>query len=71
MRALSLALLLLLPTLALAQALPPKPQGDYPTKPIRFIVGFPPGGSADPTTRIVGAAPPSSSTCTPPCRRRR
>ena len=38
MRALSLALLLLLPTLALAQA--------YPTKPIRFIVGFPPGGSA-------------------------
>jgi tripartite-type tricarboxylate transporter receptor subunit TctC len=34
-------------TLALAQ---------YPNKPIRFIVGFPPGGSADPTTRIVGAA---------------
>ena len=28
----------------------------YPNKPIRFIVGFPPGGSADPTTRIVGAA---------------
>jgi tripartite-type tricarboxylate transporter receptor subunit TctC len=28
----------------------------YPSKPIRFIVGFPPGGSADPTTRIVGAA---------------
>src|SRR5687767_11485196 len=28
----------------------------YPTKPIRFIVGFPPGGSADPTTRILGAA---------------
>ena len=28
----------------------------YPAKPIRFIVGFPPGGSADPTTRIVGAA---------------
>ena len=27
-----------------------------PSKPIRFIVGFPPGGSADPTTRIVGAA---------------
>ena len=27
-----------------------------PNKPIRFIVGFPPGGSADPTTRIVGAA---------------
>src|SRR5690349_9033065 len=28
----------------------------YPAKPIRFIVGFPPGGSADPTTRIVGQA---------------
>ncbi len=28
----------------------------YPAKPIRFIVGFPPGGSADPTTRIMGQA---------------
>jgi tripartite-type tricarboxylate transporter receptor subunit TctC len=28
----------------------------YPAKPIRFIVGFPPGGSADPTTRIIGQA---------------
>jgi len=28
----------------------------YPSKPIRFIVGFPPGGSADPTTRIIGGA---------------
>jgi len=28
----------------------------YPSKPIRFIVGFPPGGSADPTARIIGAA---------------
>jgi tripartite-type tricarboxylate transporter receptor subunit TctC len=28
----------------------------YPAKPIRFIVGFPPGGSADPTTRILGEA---------------
>ena len=28
----------------------------YPNKPIRFIVGFPPGGSADPTARIIGAA---------------
>ena len=28
----------------------------YPSKPIRLIVGFPPGGSADPTTRIIGQA---------------
>src|SRR5262249_8858202 len=28
---------------------------NYPAKPIRFIVGFPPGGSADPTARIIGA----------------
>ena len=35
---------------ATAQAQP------YPSKPIRFIVGFPPGGSADPTTRIMGQA---------------
>src|SRR3954454_12142437 len=28
----------------------------YPAKPIRFIVGFPPGGSADPTTSIIGQA---------------
>ena len=42
-----LAALLLASATAVAQ---------YPNKPIRFIVGFPPGGSADPTTRIVGAA---------------
>ncbi len=28
----------------------------YPARPIRFIIGFPPGGSADPATRIVGSA---------------
>jgi tripartite-type tricarboxylate transporter receptor subunit TctC len=49
MNRLTLALLLCLSsTLVLAQP--------YPSKPIRFIVGFPPGGSADPTTRIIGAA---------------
>jgi tripartite-type tricarboxylate transporter receptor subunit TctC len=28
----------------------------YPAKSIHFVVGFPPGGSADPTTRIIGQA---------------
>jgi tripartite-type tricarboxylate transporter receptor subunit TctC len=28
----------------------------YPAKPIRLIIGFPPGGSADPIGRTVGAA---------------
>src|SRR5258708_31373594 len=45
--------LLLAPALLLASG--PAP-AQYPSKPIRFIVGFPPGGSADPTTRIIGAA---------------
>jgi tripartite-type tricarboxylate transporter receptor subunit TctC len=39
--------LLIVSTLSVAQ---------YPSKPIRFVVGFPPGGSADPTTRIIAAA---------------
>jgi len=48
MKRFALAVMLLLgSTISLAQ---------YPNKPIKFIVGFPPGGSADPTTRIVGAA---------------
>src|SRR3954469_18759010 len=48
MRLFAAALAVLAASSALAQP--------YPSRPIRFIVGFPPGGSADPTTRIVGAA---------------
>ena len=44
----AVALFALLTIPALAQ--------QYPAKPIRFVVGFPPGGSADPTARIIGAA---------------
>src|SRR3954467_4460541 len=48
MRLFAAALAVLAASSALAQP--------YPSRPIRFIVGFPPGGSADPTTRIIGAA---------------
>jgi tripartite-type tricarboxylate transporter receptor subunit TctC len=42
--------------LAVAAATASAQSAPYPAKPIRFVVGFPPGGSADATVRIVGAA---------------
>jgi tripartite-type tricarboxylate transporter receptor subunit TctC len=42
-------------TLAVGLAAPPAPaQSDYPNRPVRLIVGFPAGSSADITARVLG-----------------
>jgi tripartite-type tricarboxylate transporter receptor subunit TctC len=35
------------------QALRAQAQGDYPNRPVRFVIGYPPGGSNDVTARIL------------------
>ena len=47
--------ILVLLALALACAAAPAQDVKWPTKPVRFIVPFPPGGSVDPLARLMGA----------------
>jgi tripartite-type tricarboxylate transporter receptor subunit TctC len=42
--------------LASAPVVQAQSSGSYPNRPIRLVVGYPPGGSSDATARLLGAA---------------
>ncbi len=50
------AVLGLILALTAVVAVPHGRAGDFPSQPIRLIIGFPPGSAADITARVVGAA---------------
>lgn len=52
-RKLALTALALLASAPVVQA---QSSGSYPNRPIRLVVGYPPGGSSDATARLLGAA---------------
>ena len=51
-----IALLGLTLALAVIAAAPPACADEFPSRPLRLIIGFPPGSAADITARLVGAA---------------
>jgi tripartite-type tricarboxylate transporter receptor subunit TctC len=48
-------IMLLVLTLTAVAAAPGARAGDFPSQPLRLIIGFPPGSAADITARLVGA----------------